>query len=104
MLTLAIVGIFIGLLLLARSIGVLAFTVVRECGSIQSAIKNQSEQVAAVRADVLAELDFVRSQLADYLGNELIEKRVLPAIGYRETIDPVKQLIGAAVTEELFTK
>jgi hypothetical protein len=96
------VAVFIGLLLLARSVGLLAFTVVRECGAIQSAVKNQGEQVATARADVLAELEFVRGQLADYLGNELLEKRVLPAVGYREPTDPVKQLISAAVTKEFF--
>lgn len=93
MLTLAIIAIFAAILLLARSIGETLF-----------AVQQVDQHVVTARADMLAELEFVRSQLADYIGNELLEKRVLPAVGYRETTDPVKQLIGAAVAKEFFTK
>jgi hypothetical protein len=100
MLIAIIVIVAFGFLFLICSVGILALMVIRGYEAIQSAIQNHSE---TVRRDVLSELEFVRSQLADYLGNELLEKRVLPTIGYREPLDPVKQLIGSAVTKELLS-
>jgi hypothetical protein len=102
----AIIAVFIGLLLLTKAVGGFALMIVRECGAIQSAIKNQGEQVTAVRDEILAELEFVRSQLADYIGNELLEKRVLPAVGYRETPDIRQEIARAIVTAdpEFFTE
>jgi hypothetical protein len=83
---LVLIALVIGLVLLSNTVGK-AVLMIQDIRRTQSVILSQ---VTATRADVLAELDFVRSQLADYIGNELLEKRVLPTIGYREESSPIE--------------
>lgn len=62
---------------------------------------------AAIRAEILlfnteilTELQVARSSLADYIGNELLEKRVLPTIGYREPVDLRQETMRAIISTD----
>lgn len=78
MLIIAILGI-IALFITSWAVGNLAFTVVRECGALQSALRLQSQHT-------LQEIAFEGEVTRGYLV-QILEKRLLPHLGYEEPID-----------------
>jgi hypothetical protein len=92
-----------GLVAVGTYVNLRAVAVLRaDLALTQSVIK---AEILLTRTEMLTELEFVRSQLADYIGNELLERRVLPIIGYKEPpVDPFRKLVADAVAKDVFGK
>jgi hypothetical protein len=92
MLLIAIIGI-VALLINSWAVGKLAFTIVRECGALQSAFRLQS-------GHILREIAFEGEVTRDYLV-EILENKLLPHVGYKEPIDVRQDELKALLQPEV---